>query len=320
MVPKYIKLKEKINDDILSGVYSIGSKLPTENQIADIYHVSRSTVRQTLALLVEDGIISKRWGSGNTVISKSDTSKQKTIMVLINKTKVSYITSALEDLNSILMKEGYNLEIKETKNQYSLEREYLSSMLNEVYGGLIISPALSSFPSTNVDLLQLLLKRQLPIIFLGSAPAGLYNPSIVCFNDYDKGYQMARRFINSGKKDIGGIFLQDDANSIQAFSGYIDAIRDAGLTINDSCFMWCNSIDPQGINTRTSSAINRFLKNALDNASAIYVDDHTINVEESDCVFKCSLKPSKPLGKEIAKAFLALKKNGNSDTITIPYK
>ena len=78
MVPKYIVLKEKINEDILSDIYPLDSKLPTEVELAKKYNVSRSTVRQALELLVNDGIISKRWGSGNTVISKSDSSKKKT--------------------------------------------------------------------------------------------------------------------------------------------------------------------------------------------------------------------------------------------------
>ncbi|MDC7280331.1 GntR family transcriptional regulator [Butyrivibrio fibrisolvens] len=319
MVPKYIILKEKINEDILSEVYPLDSKLPTEVELAKKYNVSRSTVRQALELLVNDGIISKRWGSGNTVISKSDSSKKKTIMLLMPEMKSPQSQAILDDLTSTLLKEGYSIESHETLQQYSLEREYLSTMLTDIYSGLIISPVLSAMPSTNSDLLHILLKRQLPVVFLESAPAGLYNTTVVASDNYGRGYQMARRFINSGRKKLGGIFIHDNASSIAAFSGYVDAIRDAGLTICDSCFLWCNSVAPQGINTRNTTFINKFLKHACEEAEIIYLDDDKIGTEWLFPVKTNQLELSKPFGKEAAKKFIEIKKNGNASGITIPY-
>ena len=83
MIPKYILLKDKINEDIIKNIYPIGSNLPTEVELASMYDVSRSTVRQALSLLSDQGIISKRWGSGNTIINKPDNNKSKTVMVLL---------------------------------------------------------------------------------------------------------------------------------------------------------------------------------------------------------------------------------------------
>ena len=320
MIPKYFTLKEKINDDIISDIYPLGSNLPTEIQLAQKYHVSRSTVRQALDLLVADGIIEKKWGSGNSVIAKSNSLKRNTIMIIIpDKSKYGW-DLAIDEMTSLFLKEGYTLEIKISKGQLSAEREYLAMLTQDLYGGLILSPAISYFPSTNTDLIQLLLKRQLPIIFVGAKPDGLYNVSNISYNSYDKGYQMARRSINSGHKSLGGIFLYDDTASMETFSGYTDAIRDANLPILDNCFLFCNSFDKPGVTSRSSGAINRFLKNAYLNATVIYLDDPTISTDGSYPVTTCDLRPTKSIGKEIAKQFLSQKKNGNSKTITIPYK
>ena len=129
MIPKYILLKDKINQDILSGIYPIDSKLPTENELADLYGVSRSTIRQALDLLVKEEIITKRWGSGNTVISKSDSSKKDTIMVLLPSIKSAEWHGILTDISSTLLKEGYAIEAHETVEAFSKEREFLTSML-----------------------------------------------------------------------------------------------------------------------------------------------------------------------------------------------
>ncbi|SDB51774.1 GntR family transcriptional regulator, arabinose operon transcriptional repressor [Pseudobutyrivibrio sp. YE44] len=320
MVPKYIQLKETINNEILKGTYPIGSKLPTEVQLADMYQVSRSTVRQALQMLSEEGIINKHWGSANTVISKSDTSKKKIVVILVPFKKNPYYSILIENLTAKLLKEGLTPEVHESKNHLSEERTVLSSMINDLYGGLIIAPALSGRPSTNCDLLQLLLKRKTPIVFINTAPVGIYNPAVISADDYSKGYQMARSFINSGHKKIGGIFVHDRYSSICSFSGFVDAIRDAGLTINDGCFLWINSVDPQGCTSRSSSSINRFLKYAYETVSVVYVDDSTINTDGAYPLYKSTLSPTKDMGKEAAKLFLEIKKNGNSSSVTIPYK
>ena len=320
MIPKYILLKDKINQDILSGVYPIDSKLPTENELADLYGVSRSTIRQALDLLVKEEIITKRWGSGNTVISKSDSSKKDTVMVLLPSIKATEWHSILTDISSTLLKEGYAIEAHETVEAFSKEREFLTSMLNEIYAGLIIVPAQSALPSTNMDLMQQLLKRQLPAVFLKSAPDGIYNATVVSTDDYGKGYQMARSFINSGHKSLGGIFVRDNKSSVNTFSGYIDAIRDADLNILDSCFLWCNSHDCPGINTRGAAVINRFVKHASEMADAIYIDDTSLSSEGTATVSHCTLEPARPLGKEAAKTFLELKNNGSAKSTTIAYK
>lgn len=319
MIPKYITLKEKINSDILSNKYPIGTNLPTEVELADEYKVSRSTVRQALSLLVDQGIIAKRWGSGNTVISKSENSKSKTVMILLLDSMTKNDT-LLSDMNSVLLKNGLEVEFHETKNSFQLERDYLSLLLKDVYAGLIIQPAHSNLDSVNKDLFQILLKRKTPIVFINSAPKDIYNATVVKYDHYDRGYQMARSLINTGHSKIGGIFINDDACSTLAFSGYVDAIRDANLEIYDNGFLFCYRQDPPGIASRSAAAINRFLKYVYENVTAVYCDDSSIITEGPNTLTHCNLTPTKSLGKESAKALITLKKNGKANSLTIPLK
>ena len=43
---KYHTLKESLKNDILSGVYQPGDKMPSENQLVQEYDLSRHTVRK----------------------------------------------------------------------------------------------------------------------------------------------------------------------------------------------------------------------------------------------------------------------------------
>lgn len=69
---KYAKIYNRILRMIQDGMYSEGSKLMPESQLAQELDVSRSTLRQALALLQEDGIIESRQGVGNFIRKTSN--------------------------------------------------------------------------------------------------------------------------------------------------------------------------------------------------------------------------------------------------------
>ena len=66
-VPLYRQLAEKLKEDINSGRYPAGSRIPTEFELAESFGVSRVTVRKALAELSESGLITRRSGKGSFV-------------------------------------------------------------------------------------------------------------------------------------------------------------------------------------------------------------------------------------------------------------
>ena len=65
----YLTVYEKLKKDIQQGKYAVGSMLPTESELEDIFSVSRTTIRRAVSLLVEDGYIHVQQGRGTEVIS-----------------------------------------------------------------------------------------------------------------------------------------------------------------------------------------------------------------------------------------------------------
>ncbi len=59
-----------LQEDIKSGRYSPGEKLPSEDQLAQEFSVSRVTLREALRVLEDDGVIVRRHGSGTFVRDK----------------------------------------------------------------------------------------------------------------------------------------------------------------------------------------------------------------------------------------------------------
>lgn len=61
------QLYEQVLQRIVSGEYSEGTKLPSENQLSEAFGVSRAIVREALFRLQVDGLIVARQGSGTYV-------------------------------------------------------------------------------------------------------------------------------------------------------------------------------------------------------------------------------------------------------------
>lgn len=66
-IPTYLGVYNSLYSDIVNGVYTAEEFLPSETSLAEIYGVSRNTLRQALAILNEDGLISKSQGKGTLV-------------------------------------------------------------------------------------------------------------------------------------------------------------------------------------------------------------------------------------------------------------
>jgi GntR family transcriptional regulator/GntR family frlABCD operon transcriptional regulator len=66
-IPQYRRLYEILRKHILDGVYNEGDLLPSENELCQLYGITRPTVRQSLSTLAGDGYIRKHQGKGSIV-------------------------------------------------------------------------------------------------------------------------------------------------------------------------------------------------------------------------------------------------------------
>ncbi len=64
---KYWKLMSELKQKIVDGYYQSGDKMPSENELAAVYQVSRHTVRKALAILEHEGYIYAVHGKGTFV-------------------------------------------------------------------------------------------------------------------------------------------------------------------------------------------------------------------------------------------------------------
>lgn len=62
--PLFIQIAESIEDDVFTGIYAEGDRVPSTNEVAALFGINPHTVLKGMNLLVDEGIIHKRRGMG----------------------------------------------------------------------------------------------------------------------------------------------------------------------------------------------------------------------------------------------------------------
>lgn len=89
-VPLYFQLKQVILDEIQKKHYPIGSMLPTEKELIEMYGISRTTVRQAITDLVKEGHLHRINGKGTFVTRPK-----------INQSFLTMLQSFYDDVNRV---------------------------------------------------------------------------------------------------------------------------------------------------------------------------------------------------------------------------
>lgn len=66
-IPLYFQLKGLILDSIKDGTFSVGESIPTENELAAYFQISRATVRQAISELSQEGWLIRKASKGTFV-------------------------------------------------------------------------------------------------------------------------------------------------------------------------------------------------------------------------------------------------------------
>lgn len=68
-MPLYRELHDRLAADLAAGVYPVGSRFPTEQELCACYGLGRHTVREALRLLESAGLLSRQPGAGTIVLA-----------------------------------------------------------------------------------------------------------------------------------------------------------------------------------------------------------------------------------------------------------
>lgn len=85
--PLYLQIKDILKQKIINNEYTVGSTIPSENELEEIFGVSRMTIRQAVNELVNEGLLRKERGrgKGTVVLSNAIADKLSTVKSFTQK-------------------------------------------------------------------------------------------------------------------------------------------------------------------------------------------------------------------------------------------
>ncbi len=269
MAAKYIVLARLLREELAASGGKPGYRLPTEEALSRRYGMSRQTVRHALQLLVEDGIIEKRQGSGS-YLSGSQSATPPPVAILVTFVDDYIFPTVLHNAQQELTLHGYPTVVHATENRVSREREILQRLLKEPLSGILVEGSKTALPCANADLYLALQEKGVPVLFFQGRYQELEGFPYVCDDNFGGGLQLARHLISKGHRKVGGIFKSDDMQGPQRYHGLLSGLLQAKLTVEDAHFCWYDTEDRLAlVNRQDAGFLRRFLQERLADVTAI---------------------------------------------------
>ena len=243
---KYQEVIGWITERIDSGALAPGMKIPSENELCNQFRISRQTARHAIGRLEAKGVLTSRRGSGTYVSDlhiQTTANRQKRIAVITTYLDGYIFPRMIQGIESKLNDYGYSMQIAFTNNTFERERSILEDILqHDDIAGMIVEPTKSALPNPNLDLYRELISRRIPILFVNS-----YYPELSCphvsMDDRKCAYRAVKMLTEHGHRKIGCILKLDDGQGHARYSGYLQAMKEAGNQIHDDWIVWLDTED-----------------------------------------------------------------------------
>lgn len=231
-VPLHIQLLNDLRHRILSGEWTPGSRVPSENMLVRLLGISRSTVRLALSAAQAEGLIESVAGKGSFVCAHpSEQLNTHLIGFVIPYFRSSFDGQLLRGAESALRARGYRILFCNSERQVAEEDRLLRLLLDDHVAGILIWPVMDD---QSQRVLFDLVRRKRPVALLDRTFPKLAADAVVCDN-FAGGLAATRHLIELGHRQIA-FMARPHLNLFpiaERLRGYRQAMAEAGLAPRD---------------------------------------------------------------------------------------
>jgi DNA-binding LacI/PurR family transcriptional regulator len=217
---------------ILDGRLLAGTRLPNDGELAAHYQISRDTVRQALALLVNEGLIERVQGRG-TFVSQPPSNgsplaqlERKQIGLVLNRTSTTQLNmDLLVGVEQAAKSHGYSVSFTYAEgDQEQQSRDIARLRANHVLG-MIIYPTGDVTHDASIQQLQ---ADNVPFVLMDRYFPGLA-ADYVGLDNVGGGYRATEHLLILGHRRIGFVFSHEETlrtTSVhERWQGYCKALQ-----------------------------------------------------------------------------------------------
>lgn len=246
--PLYIQIKQYLLDQINVGKVKPGEKLPSEKELTDLFNVSRITVRNALAELQSEGIITRVSGKGTFVShlpqsvnlrpATKETQELRQIGIIMCHLNAPFQVRLLVSIEQEIYKRGFQMIFGLSNGESDTENYLIEMMLQSGVIGLIIYPTDGKF--YNEKILKLSIEN-FPIVLVDRYLPGINTCSIYS-DDKSGAYEIGKYLVSKGHSNIALLSHAPGQTIplINRIDGFSEALIDNGVAIKSE--LWITEI------------------------------------------------------------------------------
>lgn len=257
----------------------------TIKDIAKILGISVSTVSRALKnhpdisaeTKKEVQALAKKLNYTPNVIALSLRNKKTFLIgVIIPEITHHFFSSVISGVEEVANRNGYNVVIFQSNEQYEREVSICQSILNSRIDGVLVS---MSKTTAKVDHFKELQQAGIPIVFFDRICGDIDSDRVVV-DDFAGAYAAVKHMISVGCRRIAHYSAPQTMQIAQKRQmGYIQALKDAGLPIDENLIIQCdNQADAMVVTDRLMASNQKpdgiFAVNDLTAAGAMYAIKH----------------------------------------------
>lgn len=223
---------------IAAGRYQVGDKLPTDSELTEQFNFSRTSVREGLASLVQEGLIERRRGSGTYVVGMSPSTRSRKLLAVMVKCvydqwgTMARIVRAIEDQAD---EDGYSLILCNHDGQPEKAFQYAERFTREGVAGVMFNPIITeNFAEANLDVIRRLDHAGIPLVLIGSPISAQTQTrySFVGSNGFTAMQQLTRHLIHLGHRRLAYLHTLPNILSVhERLNGFLEAANEAGIEV-----------------------------------------------------------------------------------------
>lgn len=163
------------------------------------------------------------------------TNQTMTVGILIPTLENNFFTTIISHIENILLKNRYSTIICVYREDFNLEKEKLSFLVNKKVDGIIMAPH-----GRDWQHIQQVLDQDIPVVLIDRMIKELECDTILTDNS-NAAYNAVEQFIIGGHRRIGIITGHKDIyTTAERLKGYIRVHEDYGLEIDESLILYGN--------------------------------------------------------------------------------
>ncbi|MDU0370315.1 LacI family DNA-binding transcriptional regulator [Hymenobacter endophyticus] len=164
--------------------------------------------------------------------------------VLVPHIDGHFFTLVVKGIETIASKAGYNIMICQSNEDVTHERKNIETLLSAQVEGILVSMSRTTRDFKHFEKVR---KQEIPLVFFDRVLDGL-DVSAVVLDDREGGYQSTKHLIKQGCRRIAHFGGPQHLNIYKhRRQGYIDALLEAGLPLEEELIFYCDMTLEDGI-------------------------------------------------------------------------